>query len=91
MNLAANSFAIFASFAVECGFTDCCLVDLRDPLFVAHVVHVNSGIALKLLQAVNGTEIERFRMIVMAGSSVSNADFHFADWIDRHGNPPFAT
>jgi hypothetical protein len=61
---------------------------LGNPLFVAHVVHVNSGIALKLLQAVNGAEIERFRMIVMAGSSISNADFHFADWIDRHGNPP---
>jgi hypothetical protein len=27
-------------------------------------------------------------MIIMAGSSISDADFHFADWIDRHGRAP---
>jgi hypothetical protein len=58
---------------------------LRNPLFVTHVVHVDSWVTLKFVQAVNGAEIERFRMIVMAGCGISNADFHFADWIDRHG------
>jgi hypothetical protein len=24
-------------------------------------------------------------MIVMAGSRLSNSNFHFADWINRHG------
>jgi hypothetical protein len=24
-------------------------------------------------------------MIIMAGSGISNADFHFANWINRHG------
>jgi hypothetical protein len=64
------------------------LLDLRNPLFVRHIVHVLRGIALKLLHAVNGAEIERFTVKVMTGSSIGNADFHFADWIDRHGAPP---
>jgi hypothetical protein len=58
---------------------------LRNTLFVTHVVHVDRGVALKFPQAVNGAEIESFRMIIMAGSGISNADFHFANWIDRHG------
>jgi hypothetical protein len=63
---------------------------LSNPFFVAHVIHVNSGVALKFVQAINGTEIKRLTVKVMAGSSISNADFHFADWIDWHGKPPFA-
>jgi hypothetical protein len=60
---------------------------LRNPLFVAHVIHVNGGITLKFVQTINGTEIERFTVKVMAGSGVGNTDFHFADWIDWHGSP----
>jgi hypothetical protein len=56
-----------------------------NPLFVAHFVHVGCRIALKFVQAVNGAEIERFRMIIMAGCGISNADFHFANWVDRQG------
>src|ERR1044071_6303109 len=56
-----------------------------NPLLVAHIVHVNSRIALKLAQAFDGAEIKRFRTVVVAGCGVGNADFHFADWIDRHG------
>jgi hypothetical protein len=59
-------------------------------LFVTHIVHVDGRVTLKLAQAVNGAEIERFRMIIMAGSGISNTDFHFADWIDRHGSPPYS-
>jgi hypothetical protein len=63
---------------------------LGDPLFVPHIVHIDCWVALKFSQAINRTEIERFRMIIMAGSGVSNADFHFADGINRHGRPPVA-
>ena len=58
---------------------------LSNPFFVTHVIHVNGGIALKFAQAFNGAEIKGFRMIIMAGSGISNADFHFANWINRHG------
>jgi hypothetical protein len=40
------------------------------------------------MQTVDGAEIERFRMIVVACGSIGNADFHFANGIDRHGRPP---
>jgi hypothetical protein len=56
-----------------------------NPLFVAHVVHIARGVPLKLAQAIDGAEVESFRVIVVAGGCVSNADFHFADWIDGHG------
>jgi hypothetical protein len=59
-----------------------------DPFFVTHVIHIDSGIALKFAQAFNGAEIERFRLIVMTGGGVSDVDFHFADWINGHGMPP---
>ena len=58
---------------------------LSNTLFIPHFVHVAGGIALKFAQAFDGAEIECFCMIVVAGSSIGNADFHFADWIDRHG------
>ena len=81
------SFASFAPVAVN-RFLDWYLRDLCNPFFVAHVIHVNGGVALKLMQAVNGAEVERFSVIVMTGRGVGNADFHFANRIDRHGRPP---
>src|SRR3954462_2139734 len=57
----------------------------RDAFFVAHVIHVNGGIALKFVQAVNGAKINGFGVIVMACCSVSDGYFHLANWIDRHG------
>src|SRR5579864_8322898 len=62
-----------------------------DPLFVPHVIHVDGRVALKLAQAFNGAEIECFRMIIMASGGISNADFHFADWIDRHSRALLTT
>src|SRR5580765_4409786 len=60
-----------------------------DPLFVGHVIHVLRGVALELTQAIDRAEIERFRMIVVAGSRVRDADFHFADRIDGHDRSSF--
>jgi hypothetical protein len=61
-----------------------------NPFFVAHIIHVNGGVTLKFVQAINGTEIKCFTVKVMAASSIGNADVHFADWIDWHGNPSFS-
>jgi hypothetical protein len=63
---------------------------LRNPFFVPHIIHINGGIALKFVQAINGTEIKRLTVKVMAGSRIGNTDFHFADWIDWHGSPSFS-
>src|SRR5450432_2553149 len=56
-------------------------------LLVRHVTHVAFRILLKLLLAVDGTEIDGFTVIVMAAGSLSNTDIHLADWINGHGTP----
>jgi len=57
----------------------------REKLFVTHIIHVAGGIALKLAEAIKRAEIKGFCVMVVTGRSFSNANFHFADRIDRHG------